>query len=68
MQRMIELPDEMLTLLQALAAERQQPESTIIQEAIEDYLHKYRPRSTGLGSSGRGDLSERVNELLWSES
>ncbi|MEN9224610.1 MAG: hypothetical protein Q6M54_03970 [Thermostichus sp. DRC_bins_24] len=59
----------MSALLQAVAAERQQPESVVIQEAIEDYLHKYRPRSVGLGSSGRGDLlSERVDELLWSES
>ena len=68
MQRIIELPDEMLALLQALAVERQQPESAVIQEAIEDYLHKYRPHSIGLGASGRGDLSERVDELLWSES
>lgn len=68
MQRIIELPDETFAVLQALAAERQQPESAVIQEAIEDYLHKYRhkyrPQSIGLGASGRGNLSERVDELL----
>lgn len=54
--------------LKALAAERARPVAELIREAVGDFAlrqsHAERPSSIGIGRSGRGDLSERVDDLL----
>jgi hypothetical protein len=46
-------------------------EEDLIREAIEAYLESQNrplPRSIGIGASDRGDLSDRVDDLLWQDS
>lgn len=54
--------------LQALAREQGTSAASMVREAVSAYatLHrpKTRPRSLGVARSGRGDLSERAEELL----
>jgi hypothetical protein len=47
------------------------PEAELIGEAIEAYLESQNrplPKSIGIGASDRGDLSDRVDDLLWQDS
>lgn len=65
------LPDEIERSLQRLVQQTGKPKAELIREAIEVYLESQKhplPRSIGIGASDRGDLSERVDELLWQES
>lgn len=54
--------------LQAIAREQERSAADLIREAVADYAAKHGrkgpPRSLGTGRSGRGDLSERAEELL----
>lgn len=64
------LPDEMNIALQQLASQTGRSPTDLIQDAIADYLVRNRhvlPPSVGMGNSGRSDLSERDEELLWQE-
>jgi predicted transcriptional regulator len=64
------LPDEIEHSLQQLVQQTGKPKAELIQEAIEAYLENQKypsPRSIGIGASDRGDLSERVDDLLWRE-
>ena len=65
------LSEEATLALEQLAQQLNRPASELIQDAIDRYLsssHTPLPHSIGLGASGRGDLSERDEELLWQES
>ncbi|MBR8832156.1 MAG: CopG family transcriptional regulator [Chlorogloea purpurea SAG 13.99] len=62
------LPQEAEATLQGLADKTGKSIPEIIQEIITDYLANNvnnMPRSLGIGASGRGDLSARSEELLW---
>ena len=62
------LPDETNAALEQLASQMRRSQTELIQAAIEDYLSRNRrsmPRSVGMGISGRSDLSERDEEMLW---
>lgn len=54
--------------LKALAREQNRSAAELVREAVAEYARRHgaggRPRSVGLGRSGRGDLSERAEELL----
>lgn len=54
--------------LKAIARRRKRSAAELIREAIANYARQFgrrsRPRSVGAGRSGRGDLSERADELL----
>lgn len=52
--------------LQREAAARGTTKALVVREAIAAYLmrRKRKSKSAGLGRSGRGDLSERAEELL----
>jgi predicted NBD/HSP70 family sugar kinase len=55
------IPPELRTRLRRLAAERGVSMATIVREAIDEKLAAARPRpkSLGIGSSGRTDLARR---------
>jgi hypothetical protein len=44
------------------------PAAKLVREAVAEYVRKrtrrLRPRSIGMGHSGRGDISERAEEFL----
>lgn len=66
----VRLPEETNAALQRLAAQTGRSQTELIQVAIEDYLSRNQrslPSSVGMGISGRSDLSERDEELLWQE-
>lgn len=54
--------------LQALARATDRTTAELVREAVAEYAHRHAPRakpkSLGAGRSGRGDLSERAEELL----
>jgi predicted transcriptional regulator len=55
--------------LKAIARRQKRPAAEVIREAVAEYVgghetKRSRPRSLGAGHSGRGDLSERTEELL----
>ncbi len=54
--------------LKAIARTGDKTPAALIREAISEYAARHgkprSPRSVGLGRSGRGDLSERTDELL----
>ncbi|MFI5402354.1 MAG: ribbon-helix-helix protein, CopG family [Planctomycetota bacterium] len=52
--------------LKAIARLRKRSAAEMIREAIANFARQFgrRPRSVGAGRSGRGDLSERAEELL----
>ncbi len=54
--------------LQELAKQQGKTIDEIIQDAIKLYMisaQKKQPQSIGIGKSSVGNLSERVDELLW---
>jgi predicted transcriptional regulator len=66
----VHLPDEANLALEQLALQTGRSQAELIQEAIADYLSRKRqslPSSIGTGASGRSDLSERDEELLWQD-
>jgi len=54
--------------LKALARARRRTTAALVREAVAEYARRHaarpRPRSIGAGRSGRGDVSERAEELL----
>jgi len=54
--------------LKAIARRRKRSAAELIREAVASYARREggrsRPRSVAAGRSGRGDLSERADELL----
>ena len=54
--------------LKAIALARHRRPAALIREAVAEYARRHGgrrlPRSVGVGRSGRGDLSERAEELL----
>ena len=63
------LREEDYRRLKAVAREQNRPAAEVIREALAEYVSgcetkRSRPKSLGAGHSGRGDLSERAEELL----
>jgi len=62
------LPEAEYRLLKALARQKRRPAAALVREAIIEYTERYgkrhSPQSLGAGHSGRGDLSEKAEELL----
>lgn len=58
----ISLPEDLLERLRLVAAERHTSMATLVREAIEEKLARYRPRprSLGAGASGRSDTARRT--------
>ncbi|PWU24829.1 MAG: CopG family transcriptional regulator [Candidatus Rokuibacteriota bacterium] len=54
--------------LKAIARGQKRTTAELVRDAIADYTRRHggrtKPRSLGIGRSGRGDLSERAEELL----
>jgi predicted transcriptional regulator len=54
--------------LKAIAREQNRTTAELVRDAIAQYARRHgrsaRPRTVGLARSGRGDLSERAEELL----
>jgi hypothetical protein len=64
----VTLPAALARRVRAQARTSGRSVSSILREALEAYLEGQEPPGlpsfTGVGASGRGDLSERVEELL----
>ena len=60
----ISLPDELLQRLRMIAVEQRMSMAALVREALEEKTRSYRPRprSLGIGASGRGDTSRRSGE------
>ena len=54
--------------LKAIGRELGRPPAALVREAVSEFTRSYgrrkKVRSLGIGHSGRGDLSERADELL----
>ena len=54
--------------LKAIARAEGKPPASLVRQAVAEFAERYGkkkpPRSIGSGHSGRGDLSERTEELL----
>jgi predicted transcriptional regulator len=54
--------------LKIIGRAQRRPPAALIREAVAEYARRHRgrrlPKSVGAGRSGRGDLSERAEELL----
>ncbi|MGH2459937.1 MAG: ribbon-helix-helix protein, CopG family [Chloroflexota bacterium] len=61
----IAAPEEVLDRLRRVAAERGISLATLIREALEDKARTCRPkpRSLGMGDSGRSDTARRTGEV-----
>lgn len=62
--------ESLLASLRALAEKEHRSLSAAIRAALEEYLSRRQPVRTlpsflGLGRSGRKDIAERTEELLW---
>jgi metal-responsive CopG/Arc/MetJ family transcriptional regulator len=57
-------PEDLLAQLRRVAAERNTSMATLIREALEEKVksHRPKPRSLGIGDSGRSDISRRTAE------
>lgn len=58
----ISLPEELLKRLRLIAAERRTSMAALIREALEEKAgsHRPKPKSLGIGDSGRTDTSMRT--------
>lgn len=66
----IYLPEETENQLQEIANNEGKSISELIQELIINQFSeslKKLPKSVGMGSSGRSDLSSKAEQLLWTE-
>jgi predicted transcriptional regulator len=68
MKTTVYLNDDDYRRLQQLARSQGRPAAELVREAVAEYARKHAParraRSIGAGRSGRGDLSERAEDLL----
>jgi predicted transcriptional regulator len=57
-------PEELLERLRRVAAERQVSLAMLIREALEEKVenHRPKPRSLGIGASGRADTARRAGD------
>jgi len=57
-------PEELLRRLRVVAAERGTSMAELIREALEEKVaqHRPKPKSLGIGDSGRTDISRRAGE------
>lgn len=60
----VRLPEELDARVRREAKRRGIGVSTIVREAIEEYLRRRKPRSFGAGASGQSGLSEQIEEVL----
>jgi len=63
------LKEEDYQRLRAIARRQKRPAAEVIREALAEYAKAHEveealPKSLGAGHSGRGDLSERAEQLL----
>jgi len=58
----ITIPDGLLDRLRKLAAQRRTSIARVVREALEEKVTRYRPRprSLGIGASGRSDTARRT--------
>jgi hypothetical protein len=65
----LHLPPHLEQRLESLSQQLGKSEQVVLEEMLEEalpkVLPKYRRTSIGMGNSGLGDLSERVDELLF---
>lgn len=62
----LSLPQETIAALAEISKQTGQSQNELIQTALQDFIQRNRqPRSIGMGNSGRSDLSQRDEELLW---
>lgn len=61
----IVMPEGLYERIRRIAEEKGESMGSVIRESLEDTASKYQPRmrSLGIGSSGRSDISERIDEL-----
>ena len=68
MKTTVYLDDADYQRIKGLAHQAGRTAAELVREAVSDYVKRHgstrRPRSLGAGRSGRGDLSERAEELL----
>ena len=65
--------EPLLKTLQEIAHEEHSSLAAVIRRALEDYIGRRRstgslPSFVGIGRSGRKDIAERADELLWTAS
>jgi predicted transcriptional regulator len=65
------VPEALERELQLYAARQRRPVASVVREALAEYVVSRRPASalpsfTAVGASGRTDVSERHEEMLWS--
>lgn len=65
----IEADEKLVSAIRRVAEERSVPVEELIRQVLHDYLQDQPPSAPrysfiGIGQSGKGDLSERVDELL----
>ncbi len=62
------LADSEYSRLKELALELDRPTAELVREAVAEYTRRHgpkrKPSSLGVGRSGRGDLSEKAEDLL----
>jgi hypothetical protein len=66
------VPEPLERDLQLYARRENKPVAWVVREALAEYLTMRGPKSTmpsftGIGHSGRSDIAERHEELLWTE-
>lgn len=60
----ISLPDDLLRRARVVAAEEGTSMASLVREAVEERIGRYRPRprSLGIGESGHSDTARRAGE------
>lgn len=62
----LSLPQATIAALAEISKQTGRSQNELIQTALQDFIQRNRrPRSIGMGNSGRSDLSQRDEELLW---
>lgn len=66
------VPEPLERDLQLYARRENRPVASVVREALAEYLAARRTKSalpsfTGIGRSGRSDIAERHEELLWAD-
>jgi hypothetical protein len=73
MTNVLELDERLETALEAYRKDHQDSANIELREVLEvflserGYLKRKRPKSMGMGRSGRPDLAEHDEELLWAD-